>query len=168
MWTLKKEFSGGVSESVRERNLCAHIQALFLPCQVTLRWIVSSWAWFLSFGKLGMWLAGEGISDEHQRKENFDIFIQLWGREEDLFQSPVAPNRGKFETSISHCALSVTITALWKSALVPSEQISMNEAKLSPKDEGTRKEKMGGRTLMSRRKQATPELKLFKREAKVF
>lgn len=33
-------------------------------------------------------------------------------RMENLFQSPVASNRTKSETSISHCALSVTITAL--------------------------------------------------------
>lgn len=41
-----------------------------------------------------MWLAGKGISDKHQGKENFGIFIQLWGRDEDGESVPIS---GGFE-----------------------------------------------------------------------
>lgn len=54
------------------------------------------------------------------------------------------------------------ITALWKSALVPSEQIYINEAKESPKEEGTRKERVGWHNRLSQRNQAIPELKILK------
>lgn len=37
-----------------------------------------------------MWLDGKGISDKHQRKENVDIFIQLWGRDEDEESVPIS------------------------------------------------------------------------------
>lgn len=94
-WKLKKVYSGGVLEAVRERNVGALIQVLFLPCQVTLRWAVTSRALVLFFGKLAMWLVGKGIFDKHQRRENFDIFIQLRGRDEDGESVPIS---GRLQT----------------------------------------------------------------------
>lgn len=72
----------------RGRNLGALIQALFLPCQVTLRWTVISWDLVLLFAKQGTWW--KGMFDNHQRRESSDIFIQIWGREEDEELVPVS------------------------------------------------------------------------------
>lgn len=60
------------------------------------------------------------------------IFSSKSGAEKRMrnwFQSPVAPSRAKSETSISHCAPSVTMTALRKAASVPLEWIEINETK---------------------------------------
>ena len=70
-----------------------------------------------------------------------------------------APNQAKSETSIRHCAL---VTALWKSALKPSEQIQINEAEESPKEEGTRKERVDDTLGLFQRNQAISGLEIWK------
>lgn len=64
-----------------KKLVCIHPSSL--PTQLgDLEMNVTFRALFLFFGKLEMWLAGKGISDKHQGKENFGIFVQLWGRDE--------------------------------------------------------------------------------------